>query len=322
MGFRTCEVCGNQFETNSRKRKYCFSEECQKQKKIIQQKRKEQSYLTHYGVTNPLKSQEIKDRIKQTCLDKYGFESANQSEIVKENKKKSFQERYGVDYTFQIPEIEKKIKESRSNQKFSKDIYRRIVETNKRNHNGIMAWNPESFKRKNGYYTSQMNISKESLEILENENKFLELVKSLEFKDRTVRNISKLLDVSYSTVLRRINNYNIKDKVSFNFYVSSYELELREMFKEYKQEHNYRYDNKEIDLYFPEYKFGVEFNGNYYHDKNEYLKDIMNNTENSRERQKEKLFESIGIKIIQIWEDDWKKNKQKEINKIKEVLSV
>lgn len=53
----------------------------------------------------------------------------------------------------------------------------------------------------------------------------------------------------------------------------------------------------EIDVYLPELKIGYEFNGVYFH--SEYYK--------SKEYHQEKslLAKSLGIKLIQIWEDDW-----------------
>lgn len=62
---------------------------------------------------------------------------------------------------------------------------------------------------------------------------------------------------------------------------------------------------KELDLWIPSKKTAIEFNGNYWHDKNLWLKDVENNTAVSPEAQKSELCKNSGIKLFHIWEDDW-----------------
>jgi hypothetical protein len=63
---------------------------------------------------------------------------------------------------------------------------------------------------------------------------------------------------------------------------------------------NYRYDNKELDIFIREEKVGIEFNGLYWH--SEKFKD------KNYHYDKWKYFNEKGIKIITIWEDDWNLN--------------
>lgn len=60
---------------------------------------------------------------------------------------------------------------------------------------------------------------------------------------------------------------------------------------------NYRVFNKEVDVYLPDSKIAFEFNGLYWH--NEEFKSRQYHLE------KTKFFQSIGINLIHIWEDDW-----------------
>jgi DNA-binding protein len=89
--------------------------------------------------------------------------------------------------------------------------------------------------------------------------------------------------------------------------ISSYEDELYEEFKEYDIERNKRFNNYEIDLFFPEYNLGIEFHGLYWHSslfkdkqyhKNKYL-----------------VCKNLNIDLIQIFENEW-------INKKEIVLSI
>jgi DNA-directed RNA polymerase subunit RPC12/RpoP len=56
-----------------------------------------QTSLEHYGVDNPAKSDEVKDKMRSTCLKRYGVEHTFQSEQVKDNIKKTSLDRYGVE---------------------------------------------------------------------------------------------------------------------------------------------------------------------------------------------------------------------------------
>jgi hypothetical protein len=56
---------------------------------------------------------------------------------------------------------------------------------------------------------------------------------------------------------------------------------------------------KEIDIYLPELKLGFEFNGKYWHPG-----------DGSRERFKTDEADAVGIRIVHIWEIEWKKDRK------------
>ena len=68
--------------------------------------------ILKYGVDNPWKSEEIKEKIKQTNLDRYGVEFAAQSEQMKQAARKTFIEKYGVDNPWKAEEVKEKIKQT------------------------------------------------------------------------------------------------------------------------------------------------------------------------------------------------------------------
>jgi len=55
---------------------------------------------------------------------------------------------------------------------------------------------------------------------------------------------------------------------------------------------------KELDIFIPELNIAIEYNGLYWHSE-------IKNSNRSRHLEKLIECESIGIKLIQIWEDDW-----------------
>jgi hypothetical protein len=71
-----------------------------------------QTCFNNYGVENPLKSQEIKDKSKQTCIEKYGVEYAFQSQEAKDKSKQTCLNKYGVEYAQQSQEVKDKFKQT------------------------------------------------------------------------------------------------------------------------------------------------------------------------------------------------------------------
>lgn len=64
----------------------------------------------------------------------------------------------------------------------------------------------------------------------------------------------------------------------------------------------------QLDLYFPEIRFAVEYNGINWHTKDLYLDDLENGTMNSREALKDHLCKIEDIPLVHVWSDDYKKD--------------
>lgn len=77
---------------------------------------------------------------------------------------------------------------------------------------------------------------------------------------------------------------------------------------------------RELDVYIPNLKLAFEYNGEYWHDKSQYELDRKNNIAISKEMIKEKDCSKLGIRLIQVWSNDWRKNNDKEIKRIKSIL--
>lgn len=61
----------------------------------------------------------------------------------------------------------------------------------------------------------------------------------------------------------------------------------------------------ELDIYIPELKLAIEFNGVYWHSKEEWARDILEGTKLSRESLKSQRCEEAGVQLLHVWEDDW-----------------
>ena len=103
--------CNNQVDKQYRQLYVsgCYCKECTLSNGRNKMK---ETCLKKYGVSNPMKKQEIKDKNKDTCFKKYGTTCSLQSEKIKEKVKETCLEKYGVEYSLQSQEVKQKIKET------------------------------------------------------------------------------------------------------------------------------------------------------------------------------------------------------------------
>jgi hypothetical protein len=71
-----------------------------------------QGMLTKYGVDNPQKSKEIRERTELTNIERYGTKNAFQNTKVQAKQKETCLERYGVENAFQAAEVKEAIKQT------------------------------------------------------------------------------------------------------------------------------------------------------------------------------------------------------------------
>ena len=116
----------------------------------------------------------------------------------------------------------------------------------------------------------------------------------------TIQELCDKVEKSRTWICNLINKNDLRDLIQY--YPNLKENELVNIIKSfYKGEilenNNTLLDGKEIDIYLPNLKLGIEFNGNYWHcDK---LKEI------SYHKNKSLFAESKGIRLIHIWEWEW-----------------
>lgn len=130
-------------------------------------------------------------------------------------------------------------------------------------------------------------------------------------KGKTIKEISERLNLSYSTIQKAVHTLNIEDNVVFNDNTSSYEKEIREFIDSFgvKAIYNSRkiIEPLELDIYIPDKKLAIEFNGNYWHSDVYVTKDYH--------RDKTLNCTKQGIRLIHIFEYEWVDEIKKEIIK-------
>ena len=96
-----CDVCGKKAET-----RYGNVAKCNEKNELItcgnnscKHKKYEDTCIKKYGVNNPNKAQEIKDKKKDTNLKRYGCENVLQNKEIQDKVKDTLKEKYGENVT-------------------------------------------------------------------------------------------------------------------------------------------------------------------------------------------------------------------------------
>jgi len=202
-------------------------------------------------------------KYKETCLNKYGVDNASKSDIVINKIKETNQKTYGYNSPTQSPQIKEKLKTTLLN-----NIKKRF------NNNEFVNYNFELSEYKlncldcNEEYKIPMGLYNER--------------KRLEYQSCT-----------------KCNPIGISK-------TSKYETEIIDFLKSiYKGEiiqSERGVIKQELDIYLPEFKLGIEFNGLYWHC--ELFKDSKYHLN------KTNLCNNAGIDLIHIFEDEWLFNKE------------
>jgi hypothetical protein len=80
---------------------------------------------------------------------------------------------------------------------------------------------------------------------------------------------------------------------------SKFERSISNIFSNYEHMTNYRLERQEIDIYFPRHRFGIEFNGRYWHSCE------ANPRNRNKHYEKYSFFIGRGIRVFQIFESEW-----------------
>lgn len=78
---------------------------------------------------------------------------------------------------------------------------------------------------------------------------------------------------------------------------------------------------KELDIWIPELKLAIEFNGTAYHDKAIWAESLRSSEIRSRELNKTELCSELNIRLIHIWEDDYRRDSEWWLNAILEAIA-
>tara|TARA_Y100001973_G_scaffold98941_1_gene157380 strand:+ start:127082 stop:128398 length:1317 start_codon:yes stop_codon:yes gene_type:complete len=178
--------------------------------------------------------------------------------------------------------------------------------------NKIKSRNMEKYGRVN---PTQQHISDESMRILTDKEALQKLYDECGY----LADVADQLDVHFSSVQRACSRLGVK--VNHSHMTSRAELEICSLLDDWgvTYEHGRRdilSSGYEIDIFIPDMKVGIEYNGVHWH--SEVFRD--------KNYHQDKALDAMeqGIQLIQVWEGDWKNTSRKDIviNKIKAKLGI
>jgi len=229
------------------------------------------------------KPKELKNKNREAyCLQKYGVKSNSQVKSIVEKTKQTMLKKYG------------------STSYFSSNTGKEVIKNKLKEKYNIT--NPSQMKKDENIIGIVNDCEKLKKYIIENNIK-------------TGEQLAKILNYTPANIIRKINRYHLEYLLDRSQSVP--EVELKKYINQYyKTENNTKkyLGGKEIDIYIPELKLGIEFNGNYWH--SEVKK------EKKYHQQKSLLAESNGIFLYHIFEYEWNNNKNRIINQLNNLLHI
>lgn len=318
-----CDICGCSVKWQAKIRNYSkfCSQKCIGLSSSVKRKRK-QTCMIKYNVDSFSKTKEFKnkqrtyntkaanDKRKATCLSRYGNVNYLQSDEGSTKTKETIKRLYGVDNVRKSQQVVHKIKQTIYD-RYGVEHYN---QTTKYKHKMVELYADPRFKQQcvdnrqktmlDKFGVLSTHLLKLSDDQLEKLNNVDWLVDQHHTKKRTISNIATELTVDKQTILSKFYTNNIK---IFRYQTSMMERELA-MFIQSNTDVDILLNDrtvlhpKELDIYIPQYKLALEFNGLFWH---------------SECAKKDKWYHynktqgcvDSGIQLIHIFEDDWIQNK-------------
>lgn len=300
-----CEVCAGPLKWMSFSQggylKTC-SNKC-KMQHVDYQNNYQATIFKKYGVLNVSQSKEVQQIIKSNNLQKYGVDSTSKLKNIKDKVANTNQIKYGGIAPINSDIIKEKIKQTNL-QKYQGDIFSNQEVKDKIKQTNLLKYGVEN--------PQQSDIIKSKVFKTFNHNQLLKYKQKYQDFDILDLNNNSLTikgecgheyTILASLFRQRVMYYNIKNPCIICHPISLQQsISEQELFNFIKSLNNNviandRTHSLEFDIYVPEQKIVIEFNGLYCHSelykhKNYHL-------------EKKKLAESKGLQLIHIWEDDW-----------------
>lgn len=298
-----CDYCGKEFTRSKRnikvgrttiEKESCNSKECTKAKRSESnllkygvensggtkesQEKAKKTWKEKYGVDNVSQSEEIKEKIKNTCLEKYGKTSFLGTEECRKKLSEYSKDKYGVENIAQAEEIKDKIRQTCA-EKYGVDHPRKYEKH-------MEEFSKKFFKKHGVYYPSQMDdhLKKRKKTCLEKYG-----------TDHPVKNLD-IQNKIRETCLEKYGKYPV------NCFGKT-ENEIKEFISQIGFDcasDRILLEGKEIDIFIPKKKLGIEFCGLYWHNEMSPCP-----REKNYHYEKYTALYKQGIRLITLFEDEW-----------------
>lgn len=239
-------------------------------------KLQKKTLLETKGVENVFQLDDVKEKIRQTNLEKYGKETYTQTNEYKIKNIETRRSRYGDD-------------------PYCREKYRNTCKN---------KWGVDNSSQ--SHFT---DVQKDLLNRKELCEKFIKDNNILTATDFSIKS-----GIKFYATLTLLHKFDLMKM--FDYKTSSQERFIQDYLTKNNIKYipHYKIGRKEIDVYVPELKLGIEFNGNYYH--------CEGVRPNDYHYQKSKLAEENGIFIYHIFEYEWDSIKEKILNQLNNLLNI
>ncbi len=252
--------------------------------------RSKDTLLNRYGVDNPSKIQEVKNKKKETLFN--NFENGLKDISIRNKTRDTCILKYGVDNPMKNIDIITKSKNTNI-EKYGTEVKANIS---------------NSVEERYGVsHISQRNYSDETRSILFDKQKFIDFT-----KDKSFVESANLLKINPSTITEYYTRYGIETDIRTSSYEREIAAWLTEIDINFFQRDRKLISPFELDFYLPDYKLAIEFNGLYWHSS---LK-----VNNDYHRQKYEKCLDNDIRLIMINEDEWRNRASAIKNRLLNIL--
>lgn len=275
----------------------------------VNSKKANKTKLERYGYTSPFYLEYIQNQIKQTNLKKYGTERQLSRKEIHAKSKQTKKERYGDEKYSNKDKMIKTTTEKYGAVGFASNVIKeKISNTNLKKYNNKNYSNFVKSKttRKENQFNS-LNLKYKNVKPLfeindydsihySNKYKWKCLICDTEFEDDIYAGRSPRCpscfpykkSIGEQEIINYLKSLNIKNIIENN----------RDIINPY-----------ELDIYLPEYNLAIEYNGLYWHSI-EFIVDEYYH------QKKVALAHKQDIRLLHVWENDWKDDRDKIINTI------
>lgn len=281
---------------------YC-SRNCMRTCPSIAEKRMN-TMIDKYGSHNMRTESSLK-KFKETCVDRYGVTNPNKTNAVREKIKKTNISRYGVSNFLLCDEGIEKTKETMM-QKYGVEHHMKCDHIKTKCREGYIKTVSDRYG-----VDHTTKYEKKFSHIVEDDKLFTEFCSRYEH----VEEVAEALEYHPSRIRARMAECGIAKKTK-----SSYpEKQIREAISQFYSGEIIQSDRtvlqgRELDLYLPEAKVAIEYNGMYWHSE----------TRKGKYYHQKKTLDAlaVGVRLIHIWEDDWEDENKRNIiiSKIKSIV--
>lgn len=243
-------------------------------------------------------SAEHQAAVRKTNQERYGTDNPNQLDSVKNKIKETKISRYGVEYkTFFVD----KIKQTKL-ERYNDENYNNI---DKMRETKLLRYGDENYVNREALVKRWIQAQPDNFQpYYRDRDASIRFLKSGNY---TAYDLVRNFGVTYATIYGWIKTLDLSQYVVSE--KSHYESELRRAFGPLgftKTNDRSVLDTKhELDLFSPEKRIGIEFNGDYWHSS--YMKDKKYHLEKSL------LAESKNIRLIHIYEYEWNDSRLRPI---------